>query len=67
MMNITINGKNEDVKEGSTVLDVLRSKDVNPQLVACELNLTIVRRARLGETTLKEGDTLEILQMIGGG
>ena len=32
-----------------------------------ELNLAILKRARLAETRLQEGDKLEIIQMIGGG
>ena len=40
---------------------------IQPELVACELNLKIIRRAQYAETLLKEGDELEILQMISGG
>lgn len=66
-MQIQVNGKNEDVKPGSTVKSFLLEKDINPNIVACELNLEIIRRAELDKKTLKEGDILEIIRMIGGG
>jgi sulfur carrier protein len=66
-MILEINGKQENVADGLTVRGLLETKGINPNLVACELNLEILRRARLGETPLKEGDKLEIIQMIGGG
>ncbi len=66
-MNVLVNGKPEPVSEGTTLRGLLEKKGVNPNVVACELNLTVVRRSLLGETVLKDGDRLEIIQMIGGG
>ena len=66
-LNLEINAKPDSVADGLTVRALLESKGINPNLVACELNLTILRRATLGEIPLKEGDKLEIIQMIGGG
>lgn len=66
-MRIRVNGHDEECAEGTTLLAFLEAKGVNPSLVACELNMDIIRRARLGETVLKDGDVLEVLRMIGGG
>jgi sulfur carrier protein len=65
-MRVTINGKPEEVA-GGTVLEMLKTKDVEPQMVAVELNAKILGRDELGSTPLKEGDTLEILFYMGGG
>ena len=35
--------------------------------IAVDLNREIVPRRLLGSTVLKEGDTLEIVRMVGGG
>ena len=35
--------------------------------VACEVNLKIIKRGLYPETVLREGDTVEIIQAIGGG
>jgi sulfur carrier protein len=66
-MRVEINGKEETVADGITVRRLLEEKGINPNLVACELNLTILKRANLASTPLREGDRLEIIQMIGGG
>ena len=65
-MRVTINGKPEEVA-GGTVLEVLKTKDVEPQMVAVELNAKILGRDELGSTALKEGVALEILFYMGGG
>ena len=65
-MQLTINGKPETL-EVSTVLDVLKTKDIDPQLVAVELNTQMVDHEHLGTTSVKEGDKLEFLFFMGGG
>ena len=66
-IKIQVNGREEEVTSGTTVKTLLEAKGINPNVVACELNLAILRRQALGATILNEGDTLEIIQMIGGG
>lgn len=66
-MKIQINGKEENVQDGFSVKSLLESKQINPNVVACELNLQVLRRAQLESIILKEGDRLEIIRMIGGG
>ena len=65
-MEIMINGKNETI-DASTILDVLKVKDIDPQLVAVELNTQIVEQEHLATTSIKEGDKLEFLFYMGGG
>jgi len=65
-MQLTINGKPETL-EVSTVLDVLKTKDIDPQLVAVELNTQMVDQENLGTTSVKDGDKMEFLFFMGGG
>jgi sulfur carrier protein len=65
-MQVTINGKTEEVS-GSTVLDILKAKDVSPQMVAVELNSKMLDRDKLGSTVVKDGDAIELLFYMGGG
>jgi len=65
-MRVTINGKTEEVS-GSTVLDILKAKDVSPQMVAVELNSKMLDRDKLGSTVVKDGDAIELLFYMGGG
>ncbi len=65
-MQITINGKPEEV-QADTVMDVLKQKDIDPHMVAVELNTQIVERDRLSTTNVQDGDTVEFLFYMGGG
>lgn len=65
-MQITVNGKQEEVPEG-TVLDLLKHKDWEPQMVAVELNANLLERDLLATTPLKEGDRVECIFYMGGG
>ena len=65
-MVITINGKPEDV-QASVLLDLLSAKQIDPQMVAVEVNDVMIERNRLGGTPLKEGDRVEFLFYMGGG
>lgn len=66
-MKVTMNGEERDVAEGVTVSELLASLGINPQLVAVEVNLDILRRGQYPETVLRPGDTVEIVHMVGGG
>lgn len=65
-MQVTINGKAEEVSGGS-VLDLLKAKNIEPQMVAVEVNDQMIERANLATTQLKEGDQVEFLFYMGGG
>ncbi len=65
-MQVTIYGKLEEVQAG-TVLEVLKHKEVDPHMVAVELNTHIVERDQLETTSIKDGDKLEFLFFMGGG
>jgi sulfur carrier protein len=65
-MELKINGKPEQFPGGS-ILDLLASKKIEPQMVAVEVNDSMVERDQLAATQLKEGDRLEFLFYMGGG
>lgn len=65
-MQVKINGKSEEVP-GGTVLDLLRTKKIEPQMVAVEVNDKVLERDYLATTRLNEGDQVEFLFYMGGG
>jgi sulfur carrier protein len=65
-MQLKINGKSEEFPGGS-VLDLLKTKKIEPQMVAVEVNDSMIEREGLATTELKEGDRLEFLFYMGGG
>lgn len=66
-MVVKINGKSEQIDRGLTVISVLKSKNIRPEMVAIEINGSIVEREDYGTTVLKEGDEVEYLYYMGGG
>ena len=65
-MQVKINGKTEEIT-GGTVLDLLQAKKIEPQMVAVEVNDTVLDRNRLATTSLNDGDRVEFLFYMGGG
>ncbi len=65
-MQVQINGKAEEV-QGATVLDLLKDRDIDPHMVAVELNSQMIERDHLQSTPVNEGDHLEFLFYMGGG
>ncbi|MDF3053441.1 MAG: thiazole-phosphate synthase [Geminicoccaceae bacterium] len=66
-LSIIVNGETRKVPGPATVADLLRHLQLDPRTVVVELNRQIVRRPRLAETNLADGDTLELVHFVGGG
>ena len=66
-MTITINGERREIRDGSTVADLIADLELPPEHVAVELNEALLRRALFNETTLQDGDVLELVTLVGGG
>ncbi|GLI54192.1 sulfur carrier protein ThiS [Thermodesulfovibrio yellowstonii] len=65
-MKVRVNGMDMEVKAG-TLLELLQELNINPQRIVAEVNLEIVRRDRFNEYKIKEGDSIEIVNFVGGG
>jgi sulfur carrier protein len=64
---LTVNGKPVELEGPAALLAYLEGLGVNPRAVAVELNGEIIERAAFETATLRDGDTLEIVRMVGGG
>lgn len=64
---ITVNGEPRRVPAPATMADLLRHLNLDPRTVVVELNRQIIRRPQLADTTLAEGDTVELVHFVGGG
>lgn len=64
---LTVNGEPRRLAGPATLLDLLAHLGLDPRTVVVELNREIVRRPRLGEIRLAEGDTVELVHFVGGG
>jgi thiamine biosynthesis protein ThiS len=66
-VNITLNGDPLDVPGPVSVTALLQSLAIDVRRVAVEHNLVILKRATFDQTIVHEGDTLEIVNFVGGG
>lgn len=66
-MKIKINGDIKELKDGSTIEELLEELSIKPVGMALEVNKEIVPKRLFGATALKEGDAVEIVRMVGGG
>ena len=66
-IDIVINGERRTTAEGQTVLGLLQQLQLDPARVAVELDRRIIRQPAWGETLLRAGAQLEIVQFVGGG
>ena len=66
-MHITINGENEDIEEGTSLLQLIEGRGLAPQAVVAELNFDIVPAGTFADVRLSPGDSLELLHFVGGG
>ena len=64
---IKVNGKEELLVEPLTILDYLLAKGVASNQVIVVHNNQVIKRNLWRETLLRNGDLLEILEMLGGG
>lgn len=67
-MQLTINGQTKQISAATTTAaDLLTELDIKRERVAVVINENVVRRAELENATLADGDTIEIITMVGGG
>jgi thiamine biosynthesis protein ThiS len=66
-MQVTVNGEPRAIPDGTTAAQLLELLKVTPERVVVEVNLTILKRAQLVATALREGDRVEIVHFVGGG
>jgi thiamine biosynthesis protein ThiS len=66
-LEIMVNGESRQVPGPASVADLLRHLGLDPRTVVVELNREIVRRPRLEETALADGDMVELVHFVGGG
>jgi len=66
-LGLLVNGEPRRVQGPATLSDLLTKLGLDPRMVVVELNREIIRRPRLGEVTLQEGDQIELVHFVGGG
>lgn len=64
---IMVNGEPHRLPSPATASDLLDHLGLDPRAVVVEVNRRIVRRPQLGDTSLSDGDAVELVHFVGGG
>jgi len=66
-MNVIINGKEQQIESNITLEKLVDILGFNNKKIAVELNEEIIPSRLYSATEIKQNDSLEIVQAIGGG
>jgi thiamine biosynthesis protein ThiS len=66
-MRLFINGDEKSFADPLSLAQLIEQLGMEGDRVAVELNREIVSRAQWSETSLRDGDRLEIVHFVGGG
>ena len=67
MIKLHINGEQKEIERSMNLRELLDSFHINPNTVVVEYNEFVIARQKLQETSLSEGDKIEIVHFVGGG
>lgn len=66
-MVIKVNGESREFKESATLYDVIHLLGLEDRVMAAAVNMQIVKQDVWKSAVLNEGDTIELLDFVGGG
>ncbi len=66
-MKIKLNGTSSEFQEGMTLIGLLENLKIEPKAIAVEVNLNIIKKCNYQSYVLKDDDTVEIVNFVGGG
>ena len=66
-MRVIVNDQATELPDAATVADLLVQLALPGTRVAVEVNRQLVRRVQHSDTRLNDGDTIEVVTLVGGG
>lgn len=66
-IHVQINGETHSLTSSMALVELLEGIGMNPRLVAVEYNGEILHRQHWATTQIQNGDTLEVVTIVGGG
>ncbi|MFA6045110.1 MAG: sulfur carrier protein ThiS [Phycisphaerales bacterium] len=66
-MQVTVNGQSMELDDGATVRQVIERLGLAKAACAAEVNKKLVPRRDQESCTLANGDTVEVVSLVGGG
>jgi sulfur carrier protein len=66
-MKLKLNGTDTEIQDRLTVSGLLETLKIEPARVAVEVNLQIVKKCNFQDHVLRDGDSVEVVNFVGGG
>jgi len=66
-MRVVVNGEERELAEGASLEELVAALGLAETPCAAEVNKRLVPKRERGETTLSEGDVIELVTLVGGG
>jgi len=66
-MRVLINGEERELPGSVTLSELLEWLEFSSQRIAIELNKTVIRKKDWPETSVNDGDRIEVVHFVGGG
>ena len=66
-MKIKVNGEEREVASATTLEQLIQSLGLESKVMAAAVNMEIVKQDAWGKAVLNDGDTIELLDFVGGG
>ncbi len=66
-MQIKVNGEMFTCTQDASLEALIAELDLEGKVMAAAVNMQVIKQAQWSEHTLSEGDTVELLDFVGGG
>ena len=66
-MNLIVNGEKKSFNDDFTIEQIIEKLKIQDKVMACAVNMEIVKKDSWKTFVPKEDDRLELLQFVGGG
>jgi len=66
-MELIINGDTKNIEENSTLQKIITELQIEDKVMACAVNMEIVKKENWDSFIPNENDKIELLQFVGGG
>jgi len=66
-MKLIINGEEKEVKDGITVLELLKELGIEEKTMAAAVDMQVVKKDNWSKRELQDGEKVEFLHFVGGG
>lgn len=66
-MQITLNGKKENIADQMTIMDLLKKYKLDPKTIIVEKNMEIIEKQNYDQEIIQPADNIELIRFMGGG